>query len=149
MYDSRPYGQNQYKQTSVETADRGRLIVLVYDHCIKWCGIAREAMQVNNYGRKTLAIRKVQDGITELICSLDMEKGGEIATNLRRLYDFYNRHLVEGSLQNSEQHVADVQAMMNSLRDAWLQAIANLRQNKELAGRLNVGPQKSYVSMVG
>lgn len=149
MYNSQPYGQNQYKQTSVETSDRGRLVVLIYDHCIKWCGIAREAILAGNTSRKTLAVRKVQDGITELVCSLDMEKGGEIALNLRSLYDFYNRHLAEGSLQNSEQHVADVQSMMGSLRDAWQQAVLNLRQSRELAGQLSMGAQKSYVSMVG
>ncbi len=149
MYDNRPYGQNQYKQTSVETADRGRLIILVYDHCIKWCTIAREAIQEGNIVRKATAVHKIQDGITELTCSLDMEKGGEIAQNLRRLYDFYSRHLSEGSLQNSDQHIADVQAMMQSLREAWSQAITNLRQNKEMPAQVTTAYKKSYVSMVG
>jgi len=147
MY-SNPYGQNQYKQTSVETSDRGRLIILVYDHCLKWCGIAREAIQAGNTARRALAVRKIQDGITELNCSLNMEAGGDISKNLRRLYDFYSNHLLEGSLQNSEQHVIEVQTMMSSLREGWLQAINNVRQSKEMNGHLS-SHQKSYVSMVG
>lgn len=138
-----------YQRTDVETADKGRLIVLIYDHCIKHCNVAREAMRENDIGRKAQAILKVQEGLTELVVSLDMEKGGEIARNLNRLYDFYNRHLVEANLQNKEKNIADVQSMMESLREAWKQAIANLRQNPELSARLKTGPARSYVSMVG
>lgn len=148
MYPSTPYGQQQYKQTSVETADRGRLVVLIYDHCIKWCGIAREAVQANNTPRKAMAVQKVQAGITELVCSLDMEKGGEVAQNLRKLYDFYNRHLLEGSLHNQEQNFVDVQTMMASLREAWSQALVALRQSNDVS-TLQASAKKSYVSMVG
>jgi len=140
---------NAYKLSDIETADRGKLLLMVYDHCIRWCIAAREAIQEKQIAKRAQAIFKVQDGITELICSLDMEKGGDIAKNLRRLYDFYSRHLTEANLKNSEQHVADVQAMLESLREAWVGAIANVRQNKELAGRLQPSAQRSFISMVG
>lgn len=145
MYDR----MDAYKQTDVSTADRGRLLLMVYDHCIKWCTVARQAIQSNDISLRTKAIFKIQDGITELICSLDMEKGGEIAKNLYRLYDFYNNHLTEANLRNNEKNVADVQGMLESLREAWVGAIANVRQNKELATRLQPSTQRSYISMVG
>jgi len=138
-----------YKQTDISTADRGRLLLMVYDHCIKWCTAAREAIQKGDISKRTQAIFKIQDGITELICSLDMEKGGDIAKNLYRLYDFYNQHLTEANLRNIAKNVEDVQGMLESLREAWVGAIANLRQNRELAARLQPSQQRSYVSMVG
>lgn len=138
-----------YKVSDISTADRGRLLLMVYDHCIKWCVVAQEAIENKDIGKRTKAIFKVQDGITELICSLDMEKGGEISTNLRRLYDFYSQHLTEANLKNSAQNVADVQGMLESLREAWVGAISNIRGNKELATRLQPSQQKSYISMVG
>jgi len=140
---------NAYKQSDIETADRGKLLLMVYDHCIRWCAVAREAIQAKQIAKRTQAIFKVQDGLTELICSLDMEKGGDISKNLRRLYDFYSQHLTEANLKNNEQNVAEVQAMMESLREAWVGAIANVRQNKELAGRLQSTQIRSYISMVG
>ena len=140
-----------YKHTNIETADRGKLLLMVYDHCIKWCIVAREAINKKQIVARTKAIFKVQDGITELICSLDMEKGGDISKNLRRLYYFYNNHLTQANVQNSEQHIIDVQTMLEGLRDAWVGAILNLRQNKELASRLQPASMASrpYVSMVG
>lgn len=140
---------NAYKQTDVETADRGRLLLLIYDHCIKWCHTAREAIENGEIAKKSMALLKVQDGLTELVCSLDYEKGGDIATNLRRLYDFYSSHLIEANLKNSAKNVEEVQSMMESLRDAWTQAIQNLRRNKDLASRLQPSTQRSYISMVG
>jgi len=140
-----------YRQTDVETADRGRLLLMVYDHCIKWCIAAREAIEKKQIVARTQAIFKVQDGITELICSLDMEKGGDISTNLRRLYDFYNQHLTQANIKNNAQNVAEVQEMLESLREGWVVAIANVRQNHELAPRLHQTPtsSRSYISMVG
>lgn len=140
---------DSYKVTDISTADRGRLLLMVYDHCIKWCVTAREAIENNDIGKRTKAIFKVQDGLTELICSLDMDKGGEIALNLRRLYDFYSQHLTEANLKNSAQNVSDVQNMMEGLREAWAGAIANVRGNKELAARLQQSQSRSYISMVG
>ncbi len=140
---------DSYKLTDISTADRGRLLIMVYDHCIKWCNTAREAIAAGDIGKRTKSIFKIQDGITELICSLDMEKGGEIAQNLRRLYDFYNQHLTDANLKNSAQNIEEVQGMLESLREAWIGAIANVRGNKELAARLQQNQSNSYISMVG
>jgi len=138
-----------YKQTDIETADRGRLLLMIYDHCIKWCQIAIDAIQNHDIAQKNMALIKVQNGLTELLCSLDYEKGGEIAKNLAQLYDFYSRHLIEANIKNSIQNIQEVKQMLESLREAWELAIQNIRQNKELAGRLQPSGQHSYISMVG
>lgn len=140
---------DSYKMTDISTADRGRLLLMVYDHCIKWCNTAREAIETGDIAKRTKAVFKVQDGLTELICSLDMDKGGDIAKNLRRLYDFYSQHMTEANLKNSAQNIQDVQSMMEGLREAWAGAIANVRGNKELAARLQPSQSRSYISMVG
>lgn len=140
---------NAYQQTDIETADRGKLLLMIYDHCIRWCRTAIESIENGEIAKRTIAIMKVQDGITELICGLDFEKGGDIATNLRRLYDFYSQHLTEANLKNRAQNVVEVLGMLESLRDAWQQAINNIRKDKDLVGRLQQPQQRSYISMVG
>jgi len=142
-------GLGQYRQTSVETADRGQLIIMIYDHCIKWCGIAKEALEAKQVARKVEACHKIEAGISELMVSLDMEKGGEIAKNLWRLYDFYSHHIHEGNIKNLPENFTHVQEMMGQLREAWLKALGDVRQNKEVAGKLSNGTTRSYVSMVG
>jgi len=142
-------GLGQYRQTSVETADRGQLIIIIYDHCIKWCGIAREALEGGQLARKAEACHKVEAGISELMASLDMQKGGEIAKNLWRLYDFYSHHIHEGNMKNISKNFTEVQEMMGQLREAWQKALGEVRQDRALASKLSTGTPRSYVSMVG
>ena len=144
----RPMGNkvSAYANTNVETADRGQLLLFIYDHCIKWCKLAKEAIKDNNIEARTKAIFKVQDGLTELICALDFEKGGEIAKNLNRLYEFYNHHLSQANISNSEKNIDDVQVMMQGLRESWEQCISKVRANNSVNLRLN---QQSYVSLLG
>jgi flagellar protein FliS len=142
-------GFNQYRQTSVETADRGQLIIMIYDHCIKWCGIAKEALDAGQFARKAEACHKVEAGINELMTSLDVKKGGDVAKNLWRLYDFYSYHIHEGNTKNIGKNFTEVQEMMSQLRESWQKALAEVRQDRTLANNLAAGTPRSYVSMVG
>jgi flagellar protein FliS len=142
-------GLGQYRQASVETADRGRLIIMIYDHCIKWCGIAKEALEAKQLARKAEAAHKVQAGISELMTALDMQKGGEVAKNLWRLYDFYSYHIHQGNLKNISKNFSEVQEMMSQLRESWQHALNEVRQDRVIASNLSTGTPRSYVSMVG
>ncbi|GHV12969.1 flagellar protein FliS [Fibrobacterales bacterium] len=144
---AKPFGQ--YKQASVGTADRGQLVVMIYDHCIKWCGIAKESIAGGHFAKRAEAAHKVEAGISELMTALDMEKGGEVAKNLWRLYDFYSYHIHEGNMNNLSKNFEEVQRMMSQLRDSWVQALGQVRQDRTTANNLSLGTQRSYVSMVG
>jgi len=142
-------GLGQYRQASVETADRGQLIIMIYDHCIKWCGIAREALEAGQLARKAEACHKVEAGISELMTALDMQKGGDVAKNLWRLYDFYSNHIHEGNLKNIAKNFTEVGEMMGQLRESWQKALGQVRQDRTLSNSLATGTPRSYVSMVG
>ncbi len=122
------YAHQSYKAANITTADRGKLVIMIYDHCIKWCKKADEELLSNNVEKMVKSVQRVQQGITELMCALDMEKGGDISKNLFRLYEFYSRHLTQAIKLRSSQYLQDVMAMMSSLREAWLIAIENVRR---------------------
>lgn len=132
-----------YKASAIQTADRGKLVVMVYDYCIQWCDRALEAE--GNLEAKTKAITKVQDGITELTCALDMEKGGDIAKNLWRLYDFMNWTLQQCVLGRGQQGIEKVRGMLADLRGAWVQAADEVRRTQPSA----VSGQARPLALVG
>ncbi|MDR0516007.1 MAG: flagellar export chaperone FliS [Fibromonadaceae bacterium] len=142
-------GFGQYRQSSIETADRGQLIIMIYDHCIKWCITAKEMLEEGRMAQKSEACQKVQAGITELMSSLDMQKGGDIAKNLWRLYDFYSFHIHEGNMKNISKNFEDVQNMMSQLRESWQKALVEVRKDTAMSKDLSTGTPRSYVSMVG
>jgi flagellar secretion chaperone FliS len=117
-----------YKSAEVVTADRGKLVIMIYDHCIKWIRRAEEDCREGALEKMAKSIQRAQAGITELMCALDMERGGEIARNLFNLYDFYSKHLTTAIKERSARALADVLSMMSSLREAWVVAVETVRR---------------------
>ena len=140
------YAHQSYKNANITTADRGKLVIMIYDHCIKWTKKAEEELTTNNLEMMVRAVQRVQNGLTELMCALDMDKGGEISKNLFRLYDFYSRHLTQAIKDRSAQCLREVAGMMSMLREAWLVAIENVRREDHGALANKTTAQLSLVS---
>jgi flagellar protein FliS len=140
------YAHQSYKNANVTTADRGKLVIMIYDHCIKWTKKAEEELDAKDVEKMVRAVQRVQNGLTELMCALDMERGGDIARNLFRLYEFYSRHLTQAIKDRSAQGLRDVAGMMSMLREAWLVAIENVRREDHAALAAKSSAQLSLVS---
>jgi len=108
-----------YQENTVTTQSKGRLIVMLYDGAIKFMKLAIEEMEKNNNESKSLYINKAQDIINELNAVLDMDAGGEIATNLRKLYCFMSNRLSEANIKCDTQMVRDVIKLMEELNQGW------------------------------
>ena len=119
---------NSYRETSIKTASQGSLILMLYDEAIKQISAALELMsgpkiKPANIEKIKNSIVKVQEIVTELMASLDLEKGGEIATNLLSIYSFFNQQLLEANIKKETKPLLDVKGMMEELRVTWQQVI--------------------------
>jgi flagellar protein FliS len=112
-------GISAYQEGAITTQSRGRLIVLLYEGAIKFLKLAINEMQAGNYQSKGHYINKAQDIINELNAILDMEAGGEIAANLRKLYLFMNKRLYEANIKRDPQMIRDVIGLMEELNQSW------------------------------
>ncbi len=122
-------GYIAYKSTHVETADQGKLILIAYDVAIKHCKISLEQFGDKQLIKeRTQHICRAQDAVTELMGALRMDVG-EIAHNLYRLYDYILRRMVEANIKNDKTKIEEVLTYLVDLREAWSQAITNLKCN--------------------
>jgi flagellar secretion chaperone FliS len=112
-----PY--DQYKRTEISTANQGKLIVMLYDGAIKFLNIAIENMNPRTYDIVNNNILKAQDILAELIVSLNMEEGGEIARNLLSLYVYFKKRLLEANIQKDASILTEVAAHLKGLRESW------------------------------
>ena len=112
-------GLKAYQDNAVTTQSRGRLIVLLYEGAIKFMKLAIREIEANNYEAKGRYLNKAQDIINELNAVLDMDAGGEIASNLRRLYTFMNRRLSEANIKRDPQMIREVIGLMEELSQSW------------------------------
>ncbi len=112
-------GLDVYKQTAVTTQNKGRLIVMLYDGAIKFLKQAIRDIHAKNFESKGRNIGKAQDVLVELNCVLDMQAGGEVAENLRSLYNFMNRHLSQANIKCDVQMIQEVIDLLEELNQGW------------------------------
>lgn len=119
MATSDPY--RIYQENQVQTLSQEKLVLMLYDGAVKFCGQALEAIDKKDYARTSYYLGRVQDILSELMLTLNREVG-EIADNLYQLYDFMYRWLIEANTKKSTKHIIDVKNMLAELRDTWEEA---------------------------
>ncbi|MHC4727069.1 MAG: flagellar export chaperone FliS [Planctomycetota bacterium] len=108
-----------YQDNAVNTQSKGRLIVMLYDGAIKFMRLAIMEMEKENYEAKGRYINKALSIINELNAVLDADAGGEIASNLRKLYLFMVNHLNQANIKCDPQMVREVIKLMEELNRGW------------------------------
>jgi flagellar protein FliS len=116
-------GIKAYQETVICTQNRGQLVVMLYDGAINFLKQSIADLEQGDYASKGIRIAKATDIIIELNTVLDMDKGGQIAQNLRSLYNFMHHHLSEANLKKDATMVQDVINLLEELKQSW-QAIA-------------------------
>jgi flagellar protein FliS len=106
-------------RTDVETASPHRLILLLLDGALEKLRTARLAMQHGNIADKGAQISWAISIIDGLRASLDIEQGGEVASNLDRLYDYMGRTLVESNLHDDPGKIDEVERLLSEIRVGW------------------------------
>jgi flagellar secretion chaperone FliS len=130
--------QQQYQQTQAQTVSPGQLVVMLYDGVQRFGRRALTALAERDYEAAHNALCRVQDIIAELDATLD-DRGGEITTNLRRIYHYCLLRLVEANIEKRPEPVDEVIAHFVALADAWRQATTAVEQSGALGNVDGIG----------
>ncbi|MDH5717099.1 MAG: flagellar export chaperone FliS [Spirochaetia bacterium] len=110
----------QYKKNSIETADPKELILMLYDGAIQFLNIAVDNMKsYKTYDLANDNIIKAQNIVTELMLSIDKEKGKELAENLFNLYAFMKKELLEANINKDVEKTKNIINYLLKLKDSW------------------------------
>ena len=113
-----------YKQQSILTATPGQLVVMLYDGCLRFLNQAAYAMRGGDVAESDARLTRAEAIIEELHASLDLEKGGVVASRLQGIYVFCSKHLLEARLNREPENIEKVSELLSELRDAWAQIAA-------------------------
>ena len=113
--------QNAYKKASVNTLDQNKLIIMLYDGAIKNANFAVQHMESGDIEKVHDSLIKTKNIVTELLATLNMEQGGEIAKNLKSLYSYMFSQLIEANMEKRSEPVLTVIDLLKELRGAWVQ----------------------------
>lgn len=130
---------NAYFQTRVSTTDQGQLLIMLYDGALRYLAQARDKIIAKDYAGKGVLISKVIDIINELSASLNLEKGGSLATNLNNLYVLCTARLLQANLKMNLESLDSVVQILSGLRSAYAQIVETPEAKKaaaEIQGRM-------------
>ncbi len=113
--------QNAYKKASVNTLDQTKLIIMLYDGAIKNASFAVEHIKSGQIEKVHDCLIKTKNIVTELMATLNMDRGGDIAKNLQSLYSYMFSQLIEANMNKKTEPVVIVIDLLKELRAAWTQ----------------------------
>jgi flagellar protein FliS len=116
------YGKNAhatYQTVQVTTTDRGRLLLMMYEGALKFLKQSKAGLEGNDIPKFCRFLSKSQAIIAELMNTLDFEKGGNIARDLDRLYDFMLFYLTEANLYRDQKRIQKVIDLLDVIYQAY------------------------------
>lgn len=118
-------------ETGVVTGSPHQLVSMLFDGFMDAIAQARGALKQGNVEGKGKAIGRAVRIIEEgLKAGLDVKAGGQLAADMRDLYDYVTLRLTQANLRNDEKLLEECQALIEPLRSAWV----------------SIGPQVAKVS---
>ncbi len=124
-------GYHKYQRTNVTSSSPETLVVLLYTELLRCLTTAREAQLQNDYATKNKHTTKAIKVLTELMVSIDMEKGEQVAVNLVMLYEYAAKKLLQFGRHPTTEPFDEAIKLFAPLKEAW-EAIADPRQASPL-----------------
>jgi flagellar secretion chaperone FliS len=112
---------NEYRKGAVNGASPLKLVIMLYDGALKFMESGKRALLDHNLEKQNADLQKAQRIITELMSCLDMDKGGEIATNLFALYSYVLNELVQANIEDKHEPIERCIVVMSELRESWVE----------------------------
>jgi flagellar protein FliS len=111
---------SQYRQSQIASNAPEKTVLMLYDGAIRFLKNAiREIDDNNDIVAKANLIEKTVKILEYLQSCLDGDKGGEIAVNLSKLYDYMSIRLTEANLKNDTAKMEEVLNLLKTIREGW------------------------------
>lgn len=114
--------QRQYSEVQIKTANKGKLIVLLYQGAVRFMRKAQMQLDDKDMEGKGNSLIRAQDIILELMYALDqklLDDGNELAVNLQRLYLYCYRRLIHANTHLDRDAIQEVVGLLSNLLEAW------------------------------
>ena len=107
-------------ETGMVDASPHKLVSMLFDGFMDAVSRARGAMRKGDVDNKCRAIRHAARIIDEgLKAGLNLQQGGDLAEDLRALYEYTAMRLTQANLRNDEKLLDECVSLIEPLRQAW------------------------------
>jgi flagellar protein FliS len=126
-----------YRKVAIQTASAGHLVLMLYEGAISFLEKSLTGFNHQDPAEFNQTINnnvlRAQAIIREMNARLDMEQGGEISENFRRLYNYFNSRLQQANFEKKKEPIEEVISHLREIRDSWAQMLRPEPANNEAA----------------
>lgn len=120
----------KYKDSSVQSASREKLLLMLYEGAIRYTRKAIQACEAKDIAERGMNIGKAFDIVMELNNTLNHEVGGDISKNLEQLYMFITDKLTQANISGKKEPLEQVVKLLETLYAGWVEAIEKLKRDE-------------------
>ncbi|MBK7893245.1 MAG: flagellar export chaperone FliS [Bdellovibrionales bacterium] len=125
----------KYKTTSIQSASREKLLLMMYEGAIKFTKLAIQAAEEKKIADRGINIGRAYDIVMELNNTLDHKVGGDISKNLEQLYMYITDQYTQANITGKPEPLKEALKLLETLYDGWQKAVEQLKKNQgEKAG---------------
>lgn len=99
MFEQNSY--QAYEEASLIGSSPARLVTALYKGAIDASVFAQRCFESGDVMGRSRAVTKVVNILTELMAALDHQAGGEMASNLKRLYSYMQQRMLTGHIEKT------------------------------------------------
>jgi flagellar protein FliS len=122
-YGKKRSGVAQYGKVAAESevayASPHRLVQMLMEGALDKVATAKGCIERGDLEGKSHQLTWAMSIVNGLRSSLDMDAGGPIAANLDDLYTYMTRRMIDASVQNDAEALAEVIDLMLEIKGAW------------------------------
>ena len=123
----------QYQSVDVESkvsaSNPHSLVVMLLDGLLQKIARASGAVERGETSEQGMAISSALKIVDSLRASLDHDKGGEIADNLRAIYDYTEKRLVEANMKSDVDILFEASSLITQIKLGWEAIPADIRSS--------------------
>jgi flagellar protein FliS len=112
-------GAEAYRQTEARSRSPLELVVMLYDGALRFLGEAHDAAARQDARTRALKLSRVLAIVGELQSTLNVEKGGDVAVELDRLYTYIRGRILDVTMKNDLTGIDETQKLLTALRESW------------------------------
>jgi flagellar protein FliS len=112
-------GHDAYLEGRILSADPIELVRILYHAYSDSVREARLRLADGDIAGRARAVSRAYDILTELLTSLDHQRGGEVSHRLGLLYDYMQRRLLEAHQNQADEPLAEIVGLVMTLTEAW------------------------------
>lgn len=121
----------KYKQTSVESASKEKLLLMLYEAAIKFTKKAILACEEKNIAARGENIGRAFDIVVELNNTLNHKMAPELAGNLESLYMFITDQYTKANISGDPEPLQQALKILQILHKGWDEAIKKLKEDNK------------------